>query len=138
MAEHLVISKQINNTAGSNATLAYDTNNNGTSQTSSTYKFHLVAKRKLEKLKNKFAEFFFQTSSTTTSNSNNTSSSNSTSSNSTISSSNTSINSSNKQIECVTVQNLTYIPHNSFLFSNVKNLKRFNNLYQQNIDGKYM
>lgn len=101
-------------------------------------KFHLIAKKKLEKIKNKFTEFFLQPSkpsaaATKTRHSSEISSI-STSSSSSSRSSLTSIETSS--IGPNLVDDLPYFHHNQFHFRNYKILERFDTQYQNNSDDE--
>jgi hypothetical protein len=108
--------------------------NKSTSQ--SGLKFHLTAKKKLEKIKNKFTEFFLQPSkpsaaATKTRHSSEISSISS--SRSSLTSSETSSSSSGPHL---VEEDLPYFHHNQFHFRNYKILEQFDTQYQNNSDGK--
>jgi hypothetical protein len=109
------------------------------STTQSGLKFHLIAKKKLEKIKNKFTEFFLQPSkpsaaaaSTKTRHSSEISSISSSSSRSSLASIETSSTTGPHLVD----EDLPYFHHNQFHFRNYKILERFDTQYQNNSDGK--
>ena len=124
------------------------TASNNTQYQSAGHKFHMLAKKKIEKIKNKFTEFFLSSSKSTSSKSSSTPSSVSISSSSdNISQSmNSSVvfesseridQTSNNSYRKVTVTNpLSFIPHKQILFKNFDSLEKFDNQYQLNSDGK--
>ena len=116
-------------------------NSETTRASKSAIKFHTMAKKKLEKIKNKFTEFFLQPSKSaksrhiskvSESSSNISSSSDDNISNSTAGSKGIEQSRQEEEEE----EDLPYFHHNQFYFRNLKNLERFDNQYQTNSDGK--
>jgi hypothetical protein len=118
MSEYIILSKQQQQQPAKKTI--------STQTTTTPNKFHVIAKKKLEKIKNKFAEFFLSSPTTTTASS--------TPSVSTYNSINNISQSS--EVNKLIINDLSYIPHTTFIFTNIRKLKKFHNQYQLNADGK--
>ena len=109
------------------------------SQSSGGNKFQSIAKRKLEKIKNKFVEFFLSNKQQTKSNSLSNSNLNSQQS---LADEISRKQQQQQEEKCMLLYNdhllssdLSYIPHNAVLFSNIYILNKFHAQFNSNSDG---